>query len=137
MYEFLFCCVRLRSKATYLIINIIDIIFYLMQVGLLQNVLKVYVFNKEMTTLVDISMLVISIVCLCIYIKRKYWRSTWHTIYMVLRFFITILHCIFWTLALFDRVQRKHYNEFALFVIVGLFFYINLWWSYLLFELIN
>lgn len=137
MQEFLFCCLRLGSKETYLIINIIDIIFYLMQVGILQNIIKVYIFNQEIANVIDICMLVISIVCLFIYIKKKYWRSTWHTIYMLLRFFITILSCIYWTVALVERLQHKSYGEFGLFIVIGLFFYINLWWSYLFFKLIN
>ena len=145
MVLLLFYCLEMPAKTAYLIINIADIIFGLMRSNLLgfHLIENFKPMNDKVQMTLEIILLVFAIASLIIYVSRKQFKTFFHKVYSVVRTFLSILYSIivFWTFFDFlinaDSTANDYGRRLAKFILIVIVQFIDLFWSYILINLIH
>ena len=69
MTRLFYCCLELDNKTCYMIINIFDIVFALMQLGYIAHLLDFIVLSESLNYVIYGALLLIAIVSLAFYVS--------------------------------------------------------------------
>ena len=145
MVLLLFWCLEMPAKNAYLIINIADVIFGLIR----SNVLGFHLIenfkpmNDKVQMILEIILLVFAIASLIVYTMRKQYKTFFHKVYAVVRTFLSILYSIIVFWAFFDFLINANSDDNTFgrrlikFIVIVIIQFIDLFWSYILINLIH
>ncbi len=137
MYKLFYFFMDLSSKETYTVINVIDIVDYLVILfGLLGSIIVLH--NDELLRVLEVVTLILSVIALFVYLKESRYRTGIHKAYMITRLFCKILQFIMITRILFILISKKRVRGEPIFIVIRfLWDLLNLYWSYLLFKVVT
>ena len=138
---------RMPSRDFILTLNIIDIVMGVISTGILQYdfLVKVHHMYSSWIWLLDLALFIAAIVALFSYLSKRYYRSSAHRVYMIIRIFVSIFKFLFVTMVLVSYIQAisdnrsRHPKIAPMLYFIGLECYclLSLYWSYHLMKIVN